>query len=422
MHELSVRLHDQPIGVLQQDNAGKMMFRYIDGNEKLLSLSMPETDGGVYGDQYCEAFFGGLLPENYQARVAIGKRFGINPNNSFSLLRAIGYDCAGAVSLHSAEDTDAGVIEHTLQGRLIDDDELAKHIRDLPRRPLFVGVDGIRISLAGAQDKAAVILIDNKIAFPLHGCPTTHILKPAGSDFDALILNEFFCMRLAKRIGLNVPNVEFRRVEDIDYLLIERYDRKLLAGNRIKRIHQEDFCQALGVVPKLKYQADGGPSFVDCFSLLTKTTRPATDRNSFASAIVFNYLIGNRDAHGKNFSLLHVSDDEIKLAPFYDLLSTNIYEGLDHKMAMKIGNHYVADDFYPRHWQSLCKEAGFGYSNLRKMIEQQSSALVAAAQAERDAVLGNISDSNVPNMIIQWLEDITETTIKRLDNAPQQFT
>lgn len=290
----------------------------------------------AYDDQPCEAFFGGLLPESEIVKRLIAKKYGISPNNSFALLRAIGYDCAGAISCHAMDDPLLDQTSTPLSGRIITEEELYQHIKELPKQPLFMNVEGLKLSLAGAQDKAAICMINSEIAFPENNCPTTHILKPASPHFEGITENEYFVMRIAKQIGLPVPEITFKKIRDITFLLIERYDRKI-KNHHIECIHQEDFCQALGVLSTRKYQNDGGPGFSDCFNLLNTTTQPAIDRNQLASALIFNYLICNMDAHGKNFSLLHHSSSNIRLAPFYDMICTLVYPNLSTRMAMKIG-------------------------------------------------------------------------------------
>jgi serine/threonine-protein kinase HipA len=246
-NELSVRLHGVPIGVLTQPT-GRMVFKYYENAPYALSVNMPiRTE--VYGHDVCEAFFGNLLPESYEAKRLIGLRFGANQNSTFSLLAAIGYDCAGAVSLHHLDEPVGRVIDwQPLRCHQLSASQLAEHIRQLPRQPLMAGVEGIRLSLAGAQDKAAVCMLNGRIALPSGGTPTSHILKPAIEGLEDTVANEFFTMRLAQRMGLTVAPVEIRQVEDIPFLLVGRYDRVIMPdGTAIKRIHQEDFCQALSV-------------------------------------------------------------------------------------------------------------------------------------------------------------------------------
>lgn len=379
--ELSVRLAGQPVGVLSQDPQGKMNFVYLPAAHQVLSLSLPLTDAS-YGHERCEAYFGGLLPESESARKAIGLRFGINPKNTFSLLKAIGHDCAGAVSLHAP---DAPITEReplSLKGRVLTDAELATHIRELPRKPLFIGVEGLRLSLAGAQDKAAVCLLDNQVALPEDFNPTTYILKPAIDLLDGTVQNEVLCLRLAARLGLNVPEVQIRQVEDLSYLLVQRYDREILSDGRLRRIHQEDFCQALSVASAYKYQREGGPGFKECFDLLKRTSRPALDRTQLAETMVFNFLVGNMDAHGKNFSLLHKTAGLTRMAPLYDVLCTRVYEGLTDRMAMKVGSEYEVSRVFSRHWEAMCKEMGFSYPALKKIFRKQLELLLPAAEAE----------------------------------------
>lgn len=422
---LAVRLYGERIGLLEQTPIGKMCFTYLPESTRRLSIGMP-VQAEPYDEVRTEAYFGGLLPESEMARKAIGKRYGINHHNSFSLLKAIGYDCAGAVSLHPVEELiqSESVKSFSLEGSVLSDQELYLHIQELPKKPLFLGVEGLRLSLAGAQDKAAVCLIDNEVALPQNGCPTTHILKPVIQGFEGMVHNEYLCLRLAARIGLSVPHVEIRWAQDVPYLLIERYDR-VVQDNQVQRIHQEDFCQALGIVSSRKYQNDGGPDFKACFDLLYNTTQPVKDRNALAALMVFNYLIGNMDAHGKNFSLLHgrrrarvntgtfsgvYTDDFIELTPVYDVICTRAYPDLAEKMAMKIGGYYEPDKIMSRHWERQCKEMGYSYPALRETLRQQALSILDVVHSERNQLIeANLFHPIVDEMIRFFERHINKT-------------
>ncbi|ASY73723.1 HipA protein (plasmid) [Sinorhizobium fredii CCBAU 83666] len=176
--------------------------------------------------------------------------------------------------------------------------------------------------MAGAQSKVPVVLIDRRIALPLPGQATTHILKPPIARFPGTTENEAFVKKLGATIGLDIAPVEPRSAEGRSFLLVERYDRVRDASGVVRRIHQEDFCQALGVPPETKYASGGGPTFKDCFELLRRVSaRPATDVLKLLDAAIFNLVVGNADAHGKNFSILY-DDHGPRLAPLHDLLST----------------------------------------------------------------------------------------------------
>lgn len=408
--QLSIRLNGQPIGILEQTKSGKKTFTYNNDAKVPISISMPVRDES-YGDQPCEAFFGGLLPESEHVKKIIGKKFSVSPNNSFALLKAIGHDCAGAITCHAIDEPIIHQTAVPLNGRIINNNELYQHIIELPVKPLFIDVDGMRLSLAGVQDKAAVCVFDEKIIIPEDGCPTTHILKPASKYFEGISENEYFILRLAKGLGLPVPRVELRKIKDINFLLIERYDRNI-KDQYIERIHQEDFCQALSILTNKKYQNEGGPGFKDCFELLKRTTQPAIDRNLLASAMVFNYLIGNMDAHSKNFSLLHNNASNIRLAPFYDILCTRVYKELTSKMAMKIGK-YEADDILPKHWQQLCKDIGYRYLAITQLIEKYGQNLMTIANQEKLQLEDSGQKSPIIDRIMIFLERNIKQTLKR---------
>jgi serine/threonine-protein kinase HipA len=400
-NQLSIRVKGIPVGILEQTKQGKIIFTYDEQAHQAISLAMPIRKE-PYDKNQTEAYFAGLLPESEMVKKIIGKKYGISPNNPFALLKAIGYDCAGAISCHEMDDPVVAQSTQTINGRIISENELYEHIQELPKRPLFLEVDGLRLSLAGVQDKAAVCLVDDQIALAEQGCPTTHIIKPASSYFEGLVENEYFCLRIAKSLGLPVPDLRLYKIKDITFMLIERYDRKI-SNNQIERIHQEDFCQALGVLSSKKYQNEGGPSFKDCFELLKTTSQPAVDLNQLVAGLVFNYLIGNMDAHAKNFSLLHHSQHNIRLAPFYDMVCTRVYPELSKKMAMKIGGEYEAEKVLVKHWKQLCQDVQYRYIAMKDTLLEQAELVLNLVQIERKNFL--LSDQlHIIDRIISLIE------------------
>lgn len=251
--------------------------------------------------------------------------------------------------------------------KILNQQELIEILKTMHQRPMIVGEDGIRLSLAGAQDKLPVAVIEDKIAIPKNGAPSTHILKPINSDFLSLIENECFCLNLAKKIGLNAVEASIQHANDISYLLVNRYDR-VVTPQGIQRLHQEDFCQAMGISPEMKYQREGGPKISDCFSLIrTASTIPVIDLKELLKGILFNLIIGNNDAHGKNFSLLY-QEQQTRLGPFYDIISTVCYLELATKMAMKIGSKYDFNVLLPCHIDQMAEEAGLSPALVRKEL------------------------------------------------------
>jgi serine/threonine-protein kinase HipA len=379
-----------------------MQFTYDAKATQAISLAMP-VRLEPYNHTACEIFFAGLLPESELAKKEIGRRYGVSHNNTFALLRAIGYDCAGAISCHAIDDPITFPSIFPLTGKIVSTDELYQHIKALPQKPLFMDFEGLRLSLAGVHDKAAVCMLEDQIALPQQGCPTTYILKTGSSHYEGMVENEYFCMKIAGKIGLPVPKVEIKRLKDISFLLIERYDRIVNHG-QVSRIHQEDFCQALGILSSKKYQSEGGPGFNECFELISKTSHPAIYRNTLVAGLIFNYLIGNMDAHAKNFSLLHQAKSDIRLAPFYDLLCTRVYEKLTSKMSMKIGSKYDADALFPRHFEQLCESIHYKYPAMMATIQKQADMLLTAAQQEKQNLINMGYNSPIIDKIIKFLE------------------
>lgn len=359
MKTLVVHLHGQHVGILEQDASGRLGFSYDDRwlaekGARPLSQSLP-LEPRRFGHREARPFFAGLLPEA-SARERVARALGTSARNDFSLLDRLGGECAGAVTL-LPEDEPFDVSAQTYKA--LTESDLLTLLRELPRRPLLAGSHGVRLSLAGAQDKLALARLEpDGFALPLGGAPSTHLLKTPIRDLEDTVVNEAFCLELAARLGLETARVEILELEGEQTLLIERYDRARGVNGEIRRLHQEDFCQALGIVPENKYEADGGPSLAACFELLARaSSSPARDRLKLLDAAVFNLLIGNHDAHGKNFSLLYRKNATI-LAPCYDILSTAIYPTLAERLAMKIGGEYDAEKIYLRNFERLAKSAG----------------------------------------------------------------
>ena len=286
------------------------------------------------------------------------------------MLEQIGGECAGAVTfLPEGEEIPDDHNDDDNRYRVLADEEFARILRELPRRPLMAGEDGIRLSLAGAQDKIAVRIDVDRISIPRGSAPSSHILKPAIATYEGVVFNEAFCMTLANDCDLNTAPIAIGRIEDIDYLLAERYDRIRDEAGNIHRLQQEDFCQALGVPSDMKYQSEGGPSLANCFALIREaSSAPALDLRALLDAVIFNLLIGNHDAHAKNFSLLYMPDQTVRLAPLYDLVSTVYYEELTDKMAMKLGGEAKSALSSPKNIEKFAADTGLGAAQTRARV------------------------------------------------------
>ena len=376
---LNVFLGRNFVGQLIQDDGGQMLFEYAESwleNPDAISLSrsLPMRNER-FTQKECRGFFGGILPEEDNRKI-IARILGISDKNDFAMLEQIGGECAGAITFLPAG---TKIPEEDDRYRKLGELELAKILRELPRRPLMAGEDGIRLSLAGAQDKIAVRLENGRISIPRGSAPSSHILKPAIATFEGIVFNEAFCMALAAEAGLGAVKTTIARIEDIDYLLVERYDRNQDEDSQIQRVHQEDFCQALGIPSEIKYQSEGGPSLVDCFTLLrSASSSPVIDLRSLLDAVIYNLIIGNHDAHAKNFSLLYLPDHSIRLAPLYDLVSTVFYPELTDRMAMKIGDKGKSELVFPTSIEKFARDAGLAVPPTLKRVPTLASRILEA--------------------------------------------
>lgn len=317
---------------------------YINNNGMPLSLSLP-LQKEEFSQKKCMPYFSGLLPEG-MIRNRISEYLHISESSTIKFLQALGGECSGTVSFYNSEDeinSPKQNWEFSEENYIpFSNENLYTLIKESKNKPMLLGSKDLRLSLAGAQEKISLAYFNDTWHLPKNGAPSTHILKPTRSgELSTMAQNEFFCMNLAEKLNLPVPTTQILEMEDLSVFVCQRYDRKFDSEKgTIQRIHQEDFCQALGIMNDIKYQADGGPSFKDCFNLIQEKFSDKLEQiNIFLKSILFNYLIGNCDSHGKNFSLMF-EDSKIKLSPLYDLVSTTVYPSLTTKMAMKLGSNY----------------------------------------------------------------------------------
>jgi serine/threonine-protein kinase HipA len=410
---LDVWFYGNKAGQLVQDDSGRLQFAYNadylgSKQPRPLSVSMP-VGAAEFEDRVARPFFAGLLPEDL-IRRKVAKLLGVSEKNPFSMLEVIGGECAGALSLYP-EGTPPHK-ENPDDIQILDEKHLDEIFEHLKRRPLFAGEDGVRLSLAGAQDKLAVRLIGDKLALMRGGAPTTHILKTLISDRHDVtdsVHNELFCLMLAARCGLSVPQAQMRRTPNQPYLLVERYDRRW-QGNDVVRLHQEDFCQALSIPPENKYEREGGPGISTCLDEIQKhSIEPLPDRLAFLNVVIFNYLIGNSDAHGKNFSLLY-EEGKPRLAQAYDLLSTAVYPELATKMAMKIGGKYDPDEVYLRHWHRLVPDTAVA----RKAIEKSLADMATTALDQATKLHAELNNENITSPVLDSILALIKKRSTRL--------
>ena len=315
--ELAVWLYGVRVAIIDRDRdrprlsyTEDALSRYPLGTP-LLSLSLP-VGTRRYTQGIVRPFLDGLLPEG-ESRKSIARDVHVSERDTYGLIRALGRDCAGAVVIQPADDPPPPA-PTTATAELLSDQEIEALIRDLKSAPLGVG-GRVRISLAGVQEKLVLTRMpDGSWGRPVDGTPSTHILKPEIAAFPETVENEAFCMRAAKHLGLDVANVETTAIGGRELIVVERYDRIVGDDGSVERVHQEDFCQATGMAPETKYEEDGGPSLQRIAAILESVAAPdSLDR--LLKAVTVNALIGNGDAHAKNFSLLHGASGSLRLTP-----------------------------------------------------------------------------------------------------------
>mgnify|MGYP003335541003 CR=1 FL=1 len=376
-NKVNVYFFDQLVGELSQDNYGMLSFQYnqeyLDKQGTPISQSMPLTKDEYYGNE-AHAFFTGLLPEE-DMLASTAKVVGTSRFNYFKLLVELGKEPVGAIRIGDlALSTDYRYEEISL----VELDEIITR-NDSLLSTLYHEKE-LRMSLAGAQSKTGLYQIDHRFYIPQNGAPSNLIVKPANRQYPDLVFNEYACMKIAAELGVLTPAVRLVSTPSQYLFAIERYDRFFDDKKSLKRLHQEDFCQALKIQTHNKYESDGGPSFCQAINLLRKaTTVPVLEINKFISLFVFNLIIGNKDAHGKNYSILH-QNEVCVLAPAYDVLCTTYYPELSLKMSMSINGKFELDEITPEDIYQMAQNSNINGRLILKEYHRIKGLLLPTAE------------------------------------------
>lgn len=353
-----------------------------------ISLSMP-LGGLRYGPDVAVPWLMNLLPEGEPLR-AMTRALGVARDDVLGLISETGRDLAGALTIGAPRTPDRPGYRKVGENR-----DLERIIAELPSKPFLVGEDGVSMSLAGAQEKLPVALVDGGVAIPVNGASSTHILKPDNPRLSGSVQNEALCMVLARRCGLNVAPVTTGLAGERSYLLVERYDR-IGEGEAVQRLHQEDFCQALGRPPGAKYEFNGsgvrGPSLAEMFGLV-RAHMTARDINALLDAVIFNVAIGNVDSHAKNYSVL-LAPRRVELAPLYDLMSGLDWPNITQNHAQAVDDQRRGRHIYGRHWRRMADACGLSKPGVIRRIEALITRLLMELPAAENEVAGMSAGSD----------------------------
>jgi len=407
--KLDVYFSTQLVGKIATSDGVDMRFSYADSwraseTSFPISVSIP-LDQESIANEVTNNFFVNLLPEE-KIRRRTCEKLGISEGNHFELLKRIGGDCAGALTI-----VNEGAKPPTKQDEYdpISATQLASWSKgDQYAFAEVAGDEEVRLSLAGAQDKLPVKVVNgDQFYLPKGNSPSTQILKFA-SQFSHLPENETFTTMLARAAGVETVDIALHQTDASRIAVIERYDRKE-AGETFSRIHQEDFCQALGVHPERKYQQEGGPTLEACIELIKNVCSvPVVELEKFIRWTMFNWLAYNADAHAKNISLLFI-DGQTRLAPFYDLVCTNNYPKLSKRLAMSIGGEFLPGAVGPHHLEEFARELDMKTSYVNELAEETVERL----QASLKETIAEFKDLYGDSPILQRVPTVVRRRCKR---------
>lgn len=389
-------MNGEVVGHIYQMSNARLAFRYDDRWREAsgafpLSISMPLT-AAMHGDRPIRAYLWNLLPDNPDVIDWWARRYGVSRYSVVDLLANVGEDCAGAVQFALLER------ENALLGRALvkderslvhwlDNEALELRLRDLRLNPAAgrAANDTGQFSLAGAQPKTALYQSERgQWGVPTGRMPTNRILKPPTLGLDDLAYNEHFCLLLARELGFSAAVSSVQHFGEEIAIVLERYDREQI-GDQLVRVHQEDMCQALGILPTRKYEADGGPGVSDIANLLQQfSSEPEQDVFRFIDAIALTWLMAATDAHSKNFSILHALGPQSRMAPLYDVITILPYPQLSYansKLAMAIGGERTIAEINAEHWRRMARQMGTSAETVLDRVGALAARLPAAIDA-----------------------------------------
>ncbi len=411
---MSVRLFvhylQNTIGELAQGESPMMRFQYNTdwiNSEHAFPISISLPLDGSFSTSASHHFFANLLPEG-NVRQQICRSLGISPSNDFQLLKAIGGDCAGALTIDASSESESK--QSSARYEPVTDEQLALWSTGTPNAFSDVtGQNEVRLSLAGAQDKLPVHVDGEQIFIPIANTPSTYLLKFASPFYSQLPENETFITLLAGAVGLPVIDISLHQTSKARVAMIARYDRILSQGTYC-RLHQEDFCQALGISSTNKYEKEGGPSLQQCAELIRRhTSFPLVELQKLLRWSLFNLLVGNADAHGKNISLLYDTNGSPSLAPFYDLVCTRNYKKITRHLAMNIGGLSDPDLIGKQHLRTLATEL-----NMRpNVVIAATSALIEELPTALTSTVAQFADRYGDSPVLERLPIIVRKQIRR---------
>jgi len=406
---LNVYFDDRHVADLWLENKF-YCFRYTGLDVPAISLTLQVREVPYLKDE-AKPYFANLLPEG-EARTAIEFRLGIARGDDYGLLQRIGGDCAGAVTVFPQGEQPSSTPTY----KALSIAELMQLIRELPRQPLCINHNGtVRLSLPGVQHKTAVYIENGTFFLPENGAPSSHILKVPITTLPGVthtVENEIFTMTLARHAGLNVPDVELHIIGETPVFLTRRFDRYRATDGTLKRILQEDVCQLMGFEPTMKYQNAGGPSLEDCANIIRMYSSDSlSDIEHLIRWALFNMVVGNADAHAKNIAIVQHAG-VIRLAPFYDLLSTLVYgTNLDSGLAMSIGREY---DLKKINQENISQFAEF-LDVKRRLVQKVGRELIERLISSANGALQVHQESYGENSVVQAIADLAVKRAEMLD-------
>jgi serine/threonine-protein kinase HipA len=419
---LVVAMNGDVAGTLTRASHGELQFQYATewlatASAPPISLSLPLSPDPYSGDLVWN-FFDNLLPDNADVRGRMQRSLGAESTRPFDLLAAAGRDCVGALQLCERDDLSD---VRRIDAMPVSDVWIAERLRTYSSHPLGMAADeDFRISIAGAQEKTALLRLDGAWHVPNGATPTSHIFKlpigpaPSGIDLSDSVENEWLCLKVASAFGLPVPDAEIARFGDVRVLVVERFDRRWASDRSwLIRLPQEDACQSLGLPSRLKYESEGGPGIAAILQLLLQSSDPAHDRRTFFRALVVYWLLAAIDGHAKNFSVFLHAGGRCRMTPLYDILSAHPIVSRRHlakqrlKMAMAVegkNRHYRWQEIRGSHWISTARKSRFAESEALSVLEE-CAAKVPEVIAQVSAALPRGFPDNVATPIFDGLVD-----------------